>query len=533
MAIWVSYTQSGYEGGGQSLATNTRLILSRDGNTSSPASVKWRIEGTGLNPADAEDFGGTFPSGTLEFAPFQSATLDIPIRDDDIIEPNEEFTIIFYDPIGDTLADYLTNGAIKMTIANDDALASIKSYNGDSPEGDSGKKFIYFYIELSTSTGKPVSVDWALTGTGANPVDAADFGGTLPSGTVTLVGWETSRMFMVEVSGDTTVEPDETYTITLSNPNGVALGTTTATGTIRNDDTTLSIAALDATKAEGSSGSTAYTFEVTRAGNIEGNSTASYAVTGTGANPADAADFGGTLPSDTVSFAPGETRKVITINVSGDSTREGNETFAVTLTNLRYAPIATATATGTIVNDDIEPTRRLAITSGGTSREVEMQAYSGPVSWLQNMHIGADVSEAMHGTDLADFINTLGGDDAIDGGKGDDVLDGGLGSNFLTGGSGMDTFFVDGRGNGVTWSTVTDLEKGEWVTCWGWKEGTSKLTWAEMAGADGYKGATAHIDLDANGSIDMSMTISSKYSAAVLAMPGQVGDASYLAFTLA
>ncbi|KAA0681723.1 hypothetical protein DS837_22155 [Azospirillum brasilense] len=419
-----------------------------------------------------------------------------------------------------------------MTIGNDDASASIAAFNVELVEGDSGKRYFYYSIDLSSSTGKVTSVDWALTGTGANPADAADFGGTLPSGTVTFQGWEKTRMFAVEVSGDTTVEPDETFTITLSNPNGVALGTTTATGTIRNDDTTLSIAALDATKAEGSSGSTAYTFEVTRAGNIEGNSTASYAVTGTGASPADAADFGGTLPSDTVSFAPGETRKVITINVSGDSTVEGNETFGVTLTNLRYAPIATASAIGTIINDDIEPTRRLAIVSDGVSRDVEMQRYSGPVSWLQNMHTGSDTNEAMRGTDLADFVNTLGGDDAIDGGKGDDVLDGGLGSNFLTGGAGLDTFFVDGRSGGVTWSTVTDLEKGELVTCWGWKEGTSKLTWAEMSGAEGYKGATAHIDLDANGSIDMSITISAKSPAAVVAMTGQVGDASYLAFTL-
>lgn len=531
MAIWVQYTQGGTEGG-QEVHNKASIMFTRQGDASSPASVKWRIEGTGSNPADADDFGGTFPSGTLEFTPFGIATLNIPFHNDDIIEPDEEFNIILYDPIGDTLAETIFNNTIKMKIDNDDASASVKSLNAEFVEGDSGKNIFYFYVELSDDTGKVTSVDWTVTGTGANPVDAADFGGTLPSGTLTFQGWERSRLFAVEVSGDSTVEPDETFTVTLSNPNGVALGTTTTTAIIRNDDTALSIAALDATKAEGNSGSTAYTFEVTRAGNIEGNSTASYAVTGTGANPADAADFGGTLPSDTVSFAPGETRKVITINVSGDSTLEGNETFGVTLTNLRYAPIATANATGTIINDDIEPTRRLAIVSDGVSRDVEMQPYSGPVSWLQNMHTGSDTNEAMRGTDLADFINTMGGDDAIDGGKGDDVLDGGLGSNFLTGGAGLDTFFVDGRSGGVTWSTVTDLEKGELVTCWGWKEGTSKLTWAEMSGAEGYKGATAHIDLDANGSIDMSITISAKSPAAVVAMTGQVGDASYLAFTL-
>ena len=180
----------------------------------------------------------------------------------------------------------------------------------------------------------------------------------------------------------------------------------------------------------------------------------------------------------------------------------------------------------------IDPTRRLSITRGGVSAEVAMDSYSGPVSWLRNMHIGQSDSEAMRGTELADFINTVGGDDAVDGGSGDDVLDGGTGSNYLTGGGGGDTFFVDGRGGGVTWSTVTDLEVGEWVTAWGWKEGTSKLTWAEMAGAEGAKGATAHIDLDNNGSVDMSMTIAGKSSGAVFVTPGEVNGSSYLAFIL-
>lgn len=180
----------------------------------------------------------------------------------------------------------------------------------------------------------------------------------------------------------------------------------------------------------------------------------------------------------------------------------------------------------------IDPTRRLAVTRGGVSSEVTMDSYSGPVSWLRNMHIGHSDGEAMRGTELADFINTVGGDDAVDGGGGDDVLDGGLGSNYLIGGSGSDTFFVDGRGGGITWSTVTDLEAGEWVTAWGWKEGLSKLTWAEMAGAEGAKGATAHIDLDNNGSIDMSMTIAGKSSGAVFVTPGDVNGSSYLAFIL-
>jgi len=182
----------------------------------------------------------------------------------------------------------------------------------------------------------------------------------------------------------------------------------------------------------------------------------------------------------------------------------------------------------------IDPSRRILMMANGVGRELEMTPYVGPVSWLQNLFItdldGAD--EAMHGSPLADFIHSRDGNDAIDGDAGDDVLDGGTESNFLTGGAGNDTFFLDGRGGGVTWSTVTDLAKGEWITAWGWRQGVSKLTWEEMAGAEGYKGATARIDLDGNGSIDMSLTIGGQRSGAIFTVTGTQGSDPYIAFSL-
>ncbi len=123
----------------------------------------------------------------------------------------------------------------------------------------------------------------------------------------------------------------------------------------------LSIAASSADKSEGNSGSTAFTFTVTRAGTTTAASSASYAVTG---GTASATDFtGGTLPSGTVSFAAGETSKTITINVAGDSTVESAETFNVVLSTPVGATLGTATATGTIQNDDSIGTDILGTTS--------------------------------------------------------------------------------------------------------------------------------------------------------------------------
>ena len=107
--------------------------------------------------------------------------------------------------------------------------------------------------------------------------------------------------------------------------------------------------------AEGDNSIESLTFTVTRSGNTSGAAYAFFAVSGSGANAADAADFDGTLPSGLVYFAAGETTQTLTVLVSGDTAIEADETFTVTLSSPTGATITTATATGTIQNDDAAP----------------------------------------------------------------------------------------------------------------------------------------------------------------------------------
>lgn len=117
--------------------------------------------------------------------------------------------------------------------------------------------------------------------------------------------------------------------------------------------TALSIAPDNAVQAEGDADTTPFTFTVTRSGDTSGATTVDFAVTGSGADPADAADFSGTLPAGTVAFAADETEQTLTIDVTGDTDTEPDEGFTVTLANASgEATIATATAEGTIQDDD-------------------------------------------------------------------------------------------------------------------------------------------------------------------------------------
>src|SRR5207248_8995307 len=56
------------------------------------------------------------------------------------------------------------------------------------------------------------------------------------SGKVTFAPGQTSAAINIAVTGDTTVEQDETFTVSLSAPTNATLGAASATGTIRNDD---------------------------------------------------------------------------------------------------------------------------------------------------------------------------------------------------------------------------------------------------------------------------------------------------------
>ena len=115
-----------------------------------------------------------------------------------------------------------------------------------------------------------------------------------------------------------------------------------------------SIAANSAVKAEGDSGNTSFTFDITRSLYTGGSETIDVALSGSGANPADADDFaGGVFPTGSISWLPGETTKTLYFWVSGDTDFEPDETFVATLGNLSSGSIGTGSATGIIQNDDV------------------------------------------------------------------------------------------------------------------------------------------------------------------------------------
>jgi hypothetical protein len=121
-------------------------------------------------------------------------------------------------------------------------------------------------------------------------------------------------------------------------------------GTILNDDgATSGLSINNMSKAEGSRGtSLPFIFTVTLSPARSSPVTVNYATAnGTATAPSDYTAKNGTL-----TFAPGETSKPVSVSVNGDRVVEPNETFTVNLSSPSGATLSDGQGVGTILNDD-------------------------------------------------------------------------------------------------------------------------------------------------------------------------------------
>ncbi len=153
----------------------------------------------------------------------------------------------------------------------------------------------------------------------------------------------------VTINGDITFEPNEVFIVRLSDPINAQVIESDGIGTIFNDDVEPNFSVNSISANEGNVGTTPFTFTFTRSGNPTSfTSVLTYATAnGTAAAPGDYAAVTGS-----VTFAPNETSKSVTVAVVGDTVVEPNETFTMNITGITNGVIAAAAGTGTIVNDD-------------------------------------------------------------------------------------------------------------------------------------------------------------------------------------
>jgi hypothetical protein len=284
-------------------------------------------------------------SGTLTFAPGTTTrTIPITIYGDTAVEGNETFAVNLSAPVNATIAGAQGIG----TITNDDtaALPALSINNVTVVEGNSGTRLATFTVTLSPASTRTVTVAYASAqATAAVGVDYIGVNGTL-----TFAPGTTTRTIPITIYGDTAAEGNETFAVNLSAPVNATIADGQGIGTITNDDAaalpTLSI--NNVTLAEGNSGTRTATFTVTLSAASTRTVTVAYA--SAQATATVGVDYVGV--NSTLTFAPGTTTRTIPITIYGDTTVEGNETFAVNLSAPVNATIADGQGICTITNDD-------------------------------------------------------------------------------------------------------------------------------------------------------------------------------------
>ena len=309
--------------------------------------------GTATSPADY-----VARTGTVKFAGKKlTRTVAVTVISDAIDEADETFSLELTGAKGAVISD----GEGVAIINDDDPAPTLAAGASTSvPEGQTGDtSFASIDVTLSTASGKQVSVDWT-TADGTATVAGNDY--VPDSGTLLFAPRETEKVVVISVIGDNATEGDETFDVDLSAPVNATLGNATDVVTIVDNDpippgsAVLTVTGLK--QREGGSGTTTFTFTVTRSGDATTAVNVDYATSdGTAAGSSDYVAASGNL-----AFATTQTIGTILVTVNGDRLLEHDETFFLGLLNPSAgAAISTGQATGTIVNDDTRTTANVKV----------------------------------------------------------------------------------------------------------------------------------------------------------------------------
>lgn len=292
-----------------------------------------------------QDFGGVSVTRSWASGDETAKKVQVSILHDTLDENDETFTVNLSGANGATIA----TPTVTTTITDNDNEVAVKSISDVSVvEGNSpAKADALVTVELTAASGKTVTVPYATapgTATEATDYDAA-------SGSLVFAPGQTSRTITVKVNGDGLFEPNETFSVVLTDPTNGAPGPDMRSEvTITNDDGTPTPTVSSPSVNEGNSGLTDLVFNVSIP-RPHPEVRFNYRTVAETADASDYTEVGGaqiTFPANT---GTGTTTLPITIKVKGDVLDENSETLKLQLLNPTTEAVL-ATATGTITNDD-------------------------------------------------------------------------------------------------------------------------------------------------------------------------------------
>ena len=288
--------------------------------------------------------------GTVAATDPEGATLSYTlVGGNDSFEVDETTGELFYTGTGEDFESETTY-FFMMVRASDGSLHPYTSVTVNVTDVDETPTFVDASYTFALAENADGSTDRVSLGT----VAATD-----PEGTTlaySLVGGNESGSFDVDAtsgelfykgSGEDFESGTTQFTLTVRASDGSETAETTVTVDVTDVDETPAIRVTDAEATEGDD--TEMVFRVTLQSASSGTVTVNYATADGTATAGE--DY--TATSGTLTFAPGETEKTVSVAIIDDTVEDSGETFTLVLSDPSGGRLADAEATGTIFNTEV------------------------------------------------------------------------------------------------------------------------------------------------------------------------------------
>lgn len=244
------------------------------------------------------------------------------------------------------------NGAVTATytLTNDDAVPTLSAIARTCNETDADTTCaVTFSLSNPSYLSVTASADTS-DGTGNAPADYTAWIGE----SVSIMAGDTQTTLPITIVGDDIYEQAQIFSLTLSGLSHADAGTLSAIITIEDDDDAPILSFQNTTVAvnEGDSGITELIFTLSQSAASE--VTTSFSL-GLADGTAQIATDYNALASTSGSIPAGSTSTTVTVALIGDTDYEPNETFILDVTGITNATPASLSATGELLNDDLQP----------------------------------------------------------------------------------------------------------------------------------------------------------------------------------
>jgi Ca2+-binding RTX toxin-like protein len=213
---------------------NLVYTFTRTGPTTQALSVMYVVGGSASLGTDYTGIATSGSTKTVVFAKGAStAIVTVNPRADATIEPDETVSLTLATGSAYSIA---TTSAVTGTIRNDDLPRITLAVSPAAAKEDSTSTLIYTFTRTGPTT-EALSVMYNVGGTASAGDDYT--GIPMPGANQSIVffpGFATAKL-IIDPTADTTIEPDETVSLTLTAGSGYTIGTSPAViGTLKNDD---------------------------------------------------------------------------------------------------------------------------------------------------------------------------------------------------------------------------------------------------------------------------------------------------------